>query len=56
MSIDERIEALRAKHRALETQIDEENSRPKPDDFEIARLKKQKLVIKDEIETLGHQT
>lgn len=49
MSLDERIEALRSKHRALEAAIDSENNRPHPDDIEINRLKKQKLSIKDEI-------
>lgn len=49
MSLDERIETLRSKHRALETAIEEENNRPHPDDIEIHRLKKQKLSIKDEI-------
>ncbi len=56
MSKDDRIEALRAKHRALETAIDKENNRPRPDEVEISRLKKQKLVIKDELEQLAHQT
>lgn len=49
MSLDERIEALRSKHRALEAAIEAENNRPHPDDIEINRLKKQKLSIKDEI-------
>jgi hypothetical protein len=49
MSVSERIEALRAKHHALEMAIEEENNRPKPDDMEIVKLKKQKLLIKDEI-------
>ena len=31
------------------------NSRPRPDDGEISRLKKQKLQIKDEIATLSKQ-
>ncbi|MBK8906654.1 MAG: YdcH family protein [Rhodospirillales bacterium] len=49
MSLDERIESLRSKHRALEAAIEVENNRPHPDDIEINRLKKQKLSIKDEI-------
>lgn len=55
MSVNDHIEGLKAKHRALETAIEEENNRPRPDDLEITRLKKQKLVIKDELETLSHQ-
>ncbi len=55
MSLDERIDALRAEHRALEHEIEEENNRPQPDDFAIAQLKKRKLRIKDELANLGRQ-
>lgn len=55
MSLQERIDALRAKHIQLERAIEEENNRPHPDDLEIVRLKKQKLQIKDEIANLGRQ-
>ncbi|QNT69323.1 YdcH family protein [Defluviicoccus vanus] len=53
MSLQERIDALKAKHHALERAIEEENNRPHPDDIEIVRLKKQKLQIKDEIAVLA---
>lgn len=53
MSLDERIDALKAKHQALETAIEEEFNRPRPDDIHIASLKKQKLRIKDEIASLS---
>lgn len=49
MSQTDRIEALREKHAALERAIDEENSRPSPNDEVISDLKRQKLRIKDEI-------
>ena len=52
MSLEERIDALKAKHQALEQAIDDENNRPHPDDFQISSLKKQKLQIKDEIASL----
>jgi hypothetical protein len=55
MSLQERIEALKAKHHALEAAIEEENNRPHPDDLEVVRLKKQKLQIKDEIAVLSAQ-
>ncbi|HYB10442.1 MAG TPA: YdcH family protein [Alphaproteobacteria bacterium] len=45
----ERIEALKAKHAALDDAIQEENNRPHPDDVRIHDLKRQKLKIKDEI-------
>ncbi len=53
MTVDERIEALRAKHVSLKQAIDEENHRPHPDDMKIAQLKREKLRIKDEIAGLG---
>ena len=54
MSVDEHIEALRAKHASLDKEIDEENHRPHPDDLRITELKRQKLRIKDEIVGLSH--
>jgi hypothetical protein len=55
MSVDERIDALKAKHQALENAIEQENSRPLPDDVTITSLKKQKLRIKDELATISSQ-
>lgn len=55
MSLDERIEALKSKHQALDAQIEEEENRPHPDDIVIHDLKKQKLRIKDEIAALEEQ-
>ena len=46
------IASLRAKHAELERNIEEEEGRPLPDSLAIARLKKQKLRIKDEIARL----
>jgi hypothetical protein len=53
MSLNERIDALKAKHRALEVALDQEVNRPHPDDVQISTLKKQKLQIKDEIASLA---
>jgi len=55
MSLQDRIEALKAKHHALEEALETEISRPRPDAAEIAKIKKQKLQIKDEIASLSHQ-
>ena len=52
MSTVDDIEALKAKHASLEHALDEENSRPYPDDDTICSLKKRKLRIKDELERL----
>ena len=52
MAVAEHVEALRAKHTLLKQAIDEENSRPHPDDLRISELKREKLAIKDEIVAL----
>jgi hypothetical protein len=49
MSLQDRIEALRERHAALERAIAEENAHPLPNDDAISDLKRQKLRIKDEI-------
>lgn len=54
MSHEERIESLRARHEALESKLDSEANRPHPDETVISELKRRKLRIKDEIETLVH--
>jgi hypothetical protein len=55
MSPQERIEALRARHAALERAIDEESSHPFPNQETISDLKRQKLRIKDELAQLERQ-
>ncbi len=55
MAYVERIEALRAKHARLEVEIDHEARRPKPDDVQVAAMKRAKLRIKDEIERMAHR-
>jgi hypothetical protein len=47
---DARLDSLKAKHAALENQINEETRRPLPDQALIHDLKKQKLKIKDELQ------
>ncbi len=49
MSLEERLEALKARHTTLEDMINQELQRPHPDDIEIHALKKEKLKIKDEL-------
>ena len=55
MSVEVRIDALKAKHQALEAAIEEENGRPLPDDLVVASLKKQKLRIKDQLASITNQ-
>jgi hypothetical protein len=49
MTMDDRIESLKAKHSRLEHEIDEEVHRPLPDAIHVTELKREKLRIKDEI-------
>ena len=46
---DAQIEKLKADHAGLEQEIEDELSRPYPDDQHLADLKRQKLRIKDEL-------
>ncbi len=55
MNLHGRIEALEARHRSLEDRIFEEDHRPAPDAAELARLKGEKLKLKDELERLREQ-
>lgn len=43
------VSALQLKHAGLERQIEEELSRPMPDDAMLQLLKKRKLRIKEEL-------
>jgi len=49
MSPDERKDSLKEKHLALEHEIETEEGRPHPDDVHLHELKKQKLLLKDQI-------
>ena len=55
MSMQERIDDLRAQHQNLEKMLDYENDRQRLDDIHISDLKKLKLAIKDEIASLETQ-
>lgn len=48
-----RIEALRSKHQDIEGLIEDEERKALPDDVVIHSLKKQKLRIKDELQSMG---
>ena len=45
-----RLEALRHKHAILKSRIEEEQRRPSAAEFYLRQLKKQKLLIKEQIE------
>ncbi|MFC1673495.1 YdcH family protein [Pseudomonadota bacterium] len=52
MPTENRIDSLKSRHHQLESAIEMENARAYPDDVEIHSLKKEKLRIKDELESL----
>lgn len=52
MSLQSHLEALKTRHAAIEIRISDEDHRPRPDDGELARLKLEKLRLKDEMERL----
>lgn len=48
----EALEALKAEHRRLDEQIRALSSEPAGDQLELARLKRRKLMLKDQIQRL----
>ena len=56
MSLQYRIDSLKSRHQALEAQLAEEDHRPRPNEAELARLKGEKLRLKDEMERLSLQS
>ena len=55
MSFEDRIGSLRLKHQSLEDELRTETHRPSPDANAIARLKREKLKLEDEITRLEQQ-
>lgn len=53
MTIEDRVESLKARHAHLEHEIDEEVHRPLPDTIHLIELKREKLRIKEEIERMS---
>lgn len=53
MTMEDRVETLKARHARLEHEIDDEVHRPLPDQTHVTELKRQKLRIKDQIERLS---
>jgi len=49
----QRIDALHSKHDNLESLIEDEEKKTLPDAAAIHTLKKQKLKIKDELQSMG---
>jgi hypothetical protein len=55
MALDARIRELGNRHQTLERLIEDEMSRPAADDIRLKELKRQKLRLKEEIESLRMQ-
>jgi len=51
-SQDSRLDALKKRHSILSSRIEEARKSPSMNDFFVQQLKKQKLVLKDEIEAI----
>lgn len=52
MNLGQRLQTLHDRHAALEARIADEGGRPQPDQAELARLKREKLRLKEEMERL----
>ncbi len=52
LNLQGRIEALAARHQALEQRIVDEDHRPAPNPEALGKLKAEKLRLKDELERL----
>ncbi|MFH5924459.1 YdcH family protein [Roseomonas xinghualingensis] len=50
-----RLQSLKDRHSALDARITEETVRPMPDSLELARLKREKLRLKEEMERFEAQ-
>lgn len=55
MPFAERIFSLKTRHAELESELKAEARRPQPDAASVARIKREKLRLKDEIERLAHR-
>ena len=55
MAVEARIRELDARHQSLEDLIEEEMSHPSSDDLRVRDLKRQKLRLKEEMESLRTQ-
>ena len=53
MSLTSHVDELRKKHRTLSDQVEAAYRSPSVDDLEIAKMKKQKLLLKEEITRLS---
>jgi len=55
MTVSSHLSQLRQKHEALSRKIEDEQQRPGSDDLQINAMKRQKLLLKEEITRLSTQ-
>ncbi len=55
MNLQSRIDALKGRHANLDSKIEAEDRRPRPDNTALARMKVEKLRLKEEMERLKTQ-
>ena len=55
MTLSTRLDSLKLRHASLDARIVEEDHRPRPDERALARLKREKLRLKEEMERVRHQ-
>lgn len=55
LNLQSRLESLKGRHTALELRIADEDHRPRPDSDALAKLKLEKLRLKEEITRIGAQ-
>ncbi len=53
MSYSARLDALKQRHASLESRIQDEDQRPRPDSDALMRLKLEKLHLKEEMEKIS---
>ena len=53
MSYSSRLDALKQRHASLDSRIQDEDHRPKPDTDTLMRLKLEKLHLKEEMEKIS---
>ena len=53
MSLADRLQSLRTKHRNLDLAVQLEYRRPLPDTVTLKRLKMEKLKVKEEMDRIG---
>ena len=54
MALEQHLEMLRKRHMEVDLRILAERSRPSPDERMLGQLKKQKLILKDDINRLSY--